>query len=126
LLGAGALFAPLLLGLVVIREDQVGVVIKKFSSRSLPPGQFIALEGEAGYQADTLPPGLRFGYFFWQYKSRNAASSKSHRVRSPSSSPPPGVPIPAERILGRVVACDNFQDARQFCATAAKKAGNLA
>src|SRR6185436_1335778 len=48
LLGFGFIFAPLLLGLAVIREDQVGVVIKKFARRTLPAGQFIALEGEAG------------------------------------------------------------------------------
>jgi hypothetical protein len=42
-----------MLGLLV-RKDQVGVFIKKFSHRNLPAGQFIALNGEAGYQADTL------------------------------------------------------------------------
>ena len=45
---------PSLLGVVFIRERQVGVVVKKFGSRSLPPGRLIALAGEAGYQADTL------------------------------------------------------------------------
>src|SRR5581483_4093827 len=53
-------FGPFLLGLVLIRERQVGIVIKRFSSRSLGPGQLIALDGEAGYQADTLAPGLHF------------------------------------------------------------------
>ena len=67
LLFAGLCLAPWLLGLVFIREDRVGVVIKKFARRTLPPGQFIALDGEAGYQADTLPPGLHFGYWFWQF-----------------------------------------------------------
>ena len=38
LLGFATLFSPLLLGLVVIRENQVGVVIKKFSRRNLPAG----------------------------------------------------------------------------------------
>src|ERR1700752_1049135 len=59
---------PLVLGAVLIRERQVGIVVKKFGTRSLPPGRFIALAGEAGYQADTLPPGLHFGYFRWQYR----------------------------------------------------------
>src|SRR2546430_12058438 len=56
--------SPVLLGLVVIREHQVGVVIKKFAARSLPAGQFIALHGEARYQAETLPPGVHLGYLF--------------------------------------------------------------
>ena len=68
LLGFGLVFAPLLYGIVVIRENQVGVVVKKFARRNLPPGEFIALHGEAGYQADTLPPGLHFGYGFWQFR----------------------------------------------------------
>ena len=58
-----SLLAPTLTGAVLIRERQVGIVVKKFGSNSLPPGRLIALQGEAGYQADTLPPGLHFGYF---------------------------------------------------------------
>src|SRR6478736_5038167 len=62
------LTAPIWLGVVVIGERQVGVVVKKFSNRALPVGRLIALDGEAGYQAETLPPGVHFGYFFWQYR----------------------------------------------------------
>ncbi len=39
---------PLWLGMVLINEHEVGVVIKKFAARKLPPGQLIALESEAG------------------------------------------------------------------------------
>ena len=60
--------SPIWLGMVLINEHTVGVVIKKFSARQLPPGQLIALDGEAGYQADTLAPGLHFGYWFFQYR----------------------------------------------------------
>jgi len=62
------LFGPFVLGAVLIQERQVGIVVKKFSSRGLPPGRLLALDGEAGYQADTLPPGLHFGYWRWQYR----------------------------------------------------------
>src|SRR5207244_2479954 len=61
-------FGPLLLGAIFIRERRVGVVVKRFGSRSLLPGQLIALDGESGYQADTLPPGLHFGSWRWQYR----------------------------------------------------------
>src|SRR5712692_8756442 len=67
-----AWLSPILLGAVFIRERQVGIVVKKFGARSLPPGHLIALAGEAGYQADTLPPGLHFGYFRWQYRVNKA------------------------------------------------------
>jgi hypothetical protein len=39
------------------------MVVKKFGGRSLPPSRQVALDGEAGYQADTLAPGLHFGYY---------------------------------------------------------------
>src|SRR5271154_1497506 len=47
----GLVLAKPLLGLALIRERQVGVVVKRFAARSLSPGQLIALAGEAGYQA---------------------------------------------------------------------------
>src|SRR5215510_12123629 len=61
-----------LLGIVIVPDDSIGLVTKKFvllgSHRELPPGKIIALKGEAGLQADTLAPGLKFGYWPWQYQ----------------------------------------------------------
>ena len=37
--------APTLLGAVLIHERQVGIVVKKFGGRSLPPGRLVALAG---------------------------------------------------------------------------------
>ena len=62
------LIGPWLFGIVLIRERQVGIVIKRFASRNLVPGRFIALAGEAGYQADTLAPGMHLGLWPWQYR----------------------------------------------------------
>src|ERR1043166_10014025 len=62
------LFGPFVLGAVLIQERQVGIVVKRFGRRGLAPGRLIALGGEAGYQADTLAPGLHFGYWRWQYR----------------------------------------------------------
>lgn len=59
-----------LTGLVIISEREVGIVAKKFSKKSLPPGRLIALNGESGYQADTLAPGWHWGYWPWQYDVR--------------------------------------------------------
>ncbi len=126
LLSFGAIFAPLLLGVAVIRENQVGVLVKKFSRRSLPAGQLVALDGEAGYQADTLPPGVHFGYFFWQFRVLkmpvvDVAPGEIALVVAAS-----GVPMPAGRILGRVIDCDNFQDARRFLTGGGEKGRQLA
>src|SRR5689334_5856413 len=59
---------PIVSRMVYIRERQVGVAVKKFGARSLPPDRLVALAGEAGYQADTLAPGIHFGLFRWQYR----------------------------------------------------------
>ena len=51
-----------LFGIIIVPDDSLGTVTKKFvifgANSNLPDGQIIALEGEAGYQADTLSPGL--------------------------------------------------------------------
>ena len=60
IIGCLLLLGPFLTGAVLIHERQVGVVIKRFAGSSLAPGQLVALNGEAGYQADTLAPGLHF------------------------------------------------------------------
>jgi hypothetical protein len=52
---AGAILVLATVDLVIIGERQVGVVVKKFSTKSLPAGRLVALNGEAGYQADTWP-----------------------------------------------------------------------
>mgnify|MGYP003348354573 CR=1 FL=1 len=42
-----------------IRETQIGVIVKRFSSKGqLPDGRVVALNGKAGYQAQTLAPGV--------------------------------------------------------------------
>jgi uncharacterized membrane protein YqiK len=120
------IFSPVLLGMVLINEREVGVVTKKFGRRKLPPGQLIALNGEAGYQADTLAPGLHFGYWFFQYRV-----AKVPMVRIPAGEiglvlANAGAPIASARILGHAVACDNFQDARAFLLHGGEKGRQIA
>src|SRR3979411_1176949 len=45
---------------IVIGPAQVGLVVKRVSSRHNTTDTPIAFEGEAGYQADLLMPGVRF------------------------------------------------------------------
>ena len=47
----------------VIGPTQVGLVMKRFSFKKLEEDNPIALNGEAGYQADLLMPGWRWK--FW-------------------------------------------------------------
>jgi uncharacterized membrane protein YqiK len=117
--------SPYLLGAVLIRERQVGVVIKKFGARSLPPGRLLALAGEAGYQADTLAPGLHFGFYPWQYRVLKMPVTIVQQGEIALVVAADGAPIPAERILGKVVECDNFQNAPQFLVNGGEKGRQL-
>lgn len=121
----GGLFLTMILGIVVINERQVGIVVKKFSGRGLPPGQLIALHGESGYQADTLAPGWHFGYWPWQYTVVKAPITVVPQGEIALVVAADGSPIPPQRILGKVVECDNFQDARQFLVNGGEKGRQL-
>ncbi len=119
------LAGPLLLGVVLIRERQVGIVVKRFASHSLPPGHLIALAGEAGYQADTLAPGLHFRYWRWQYSITKVPAVVVPQGEIALVVAADGAPIPAERILGQVIDCDKFQDARKFLTGGGEKGRQL-
>jgi uncharacterized membrane protein YqiK len=120
-----ALLGPLLTGAVLIRERQVGVIIKRFAARALAPGRFVALAGEAGYQADTLAPGLHFGYWRWQFRILKVPVTVVPQGEIALVLAADGAAIPSERILGRVVDSDNFQDARKFLANGGEKGRQL-
>ncbi|HEY9852811.1 MAG TPA: flotillin family protein [Leptolyngbyaceae cyanobacterium] len=129
LVAAGVvIFVPLFFGgLVVISEREVGIVVKKFTiaGRALPPGRLIALNGEAGYQADTLAPGWHWGYWPWQYSVRKETVTVVPQGEIALLVAADGVPIPPERILGKVVECDNFQNARKFLTNGGEKGRQL-
>ena len=65
-----ALFViPWLIGIRYIPHNKVGIVEKFWSHRgSLTEGRIVALNGEAGFQAELLRGGLHAGFFPWQYR----------------------------------------------------------
>jgi len=113
-------------GLIVISEKEVGIITKKFSAKSLPPGRLIALNGEAGLQADTLPPGWHFGYFPWQYNVQKCPLVIIPQDEIGLIVANDGASIPPNRILGKVAESDNFQNARQFLTNGGEKGRQLA
>ncbi len=126
LLAAAALALGLAaLGVRVIGEREAGLVVKRLG-HPLPPGRLIATGGEAGYQADLLPPGWHFPLWRWKYKVE----------RVPLIVVPPGQiacvvandgrPVPSEHVLGRDVPCDRFQDARAFLEGGGERGRQLA
>jgi uncharacterized membrane protein YqiK len=112
-------------GIVIISERQVGIVIKRWSRQSLPSGRLIALNGEAGYQADTLAPGVHFFYWPWFYAVRKVPVTVIPPGEIALVVAADGAPIPPERILGRTVDSDNFQNARKFLSNGGEKGRQL-
>ena len=129
LYGIGAVLGVLILFYwvsgVYINEQQVGVVIKRFAMRQLPPGEIIALRGEAGYQADTLPPGLHLGLWVWQYSVMRVPMVRVPQGELALVVAKAGAAIPPNRILGRVTECNHFQDARAFLNNGGEKGRQL-
>jgi uncharacterized membrane protein YqiK len=121
----GLILATTVLGLVVINEREVGIVVKKFATRSLTAGRLVALNGEAGYQADTLAPGWHFFYWAWQYTVLKVPVIVVPQGEIAVVVANDGAPIPLGRILGRVVDCDNFQNARKFLTHGGEKGRQL-
>ncbi len=107
-----------LLGIVIIPDDSIGLVTKKFrlfgANTELPPGRIIALKGEAGLQAETIAPGLKFGYWPWQYQIDITPFFVVPTGQIGLVESCDGRPMPDGHILAGHVECDNFQDARAF------------
>src|SRR5262249_3826894 len=63
------LLIPWILGVRYIPHHKVGIVEKFWSPKgSLTEGRIIAVDGEAGFQAELLRGGLHAGFFPWQYR----------------------------------------------------------
>ena len=107
-----------LFGVIIIPDDCLGTVTKKFvivgSNRNLPDGQIIALEGEAGFQADTLSPGLHMGLWPWQYTIELIKFTVIPQGSVGVVQACDGKPLPSGRVIARDVDCNFFQDARAF------------
>jgi uncharacterized membrane protein YqiK len=128
IVGGAIVCIPLFFGgLTTIGESEVGIVVRKFtvSGKGLPPNRTIALNGEAGIQADTLAPGWHWGYFPWQYQVRKEKVIVIPQGEIALVVAADGASIPSERILGKIVDCDNFQDARKFLTQGGEKGRQL-
>jgi len=110
--------AKTILGWISIKDDQNGVVIKKwgFGKKSrLPKGQIIARNGEAGAWAEMLGPGLHFFKWWWMYDIRKISITEVPKDHIGIVEAIDGKKLPEEAILaGEVVECNSFQDAKKF------------
>ena len=112
-LGVIALFE--LMGARYIPNDRVGMVEKLWSPKgSVPEGRILALNGEAGYQADLLRGGFHFGYWRWQFRIHKMPLVTVPQGQIAYVYARDGEPLPPSQTIGRVASCNNFQDARSF------------
>lgn len=112
-------------GVIVVPENRIGLVIKKFAlrgdHRQLPDGRIIATQGEAGFQAKTLAPGIYFWYWFWQYDIilqpfTVVPSGKLAQIVAKD-----GRELETGRVLARKIECDSYQDAVAFMNNGGRK-----
>jgi uncharacterized membrane protein YqiK len=112
-------------GMVIVPEDRLGLVTKKFvlfgDNKELPNGKIIATKGEAGYQANTLAPGLYFGMWFWQYDITMQPFTIVEQGMIGLVMAKDGREIPTGHILARKVVSDNYQDAEAFLQNGGQK-----
>jgi uncharacterized membrane protein YqiK len=118
-----------LCGVIMVPNDSIGVVTKKFAlgrHRELPDGSIIALNGEAGYQADTLTPGLHFGLWPIQYRVELVKFLTIPPGKVGCVEACDGQPLPTGRVIARKVACNSFQDARAFLSNGGQRGPQMA
>ena len=111
-------------GLVIVPEDKIGLVTKKFrliGKQELPEGRIIATLGEAGFQAQTLAPGVYFGKWFWQYDILFQPFTVIPTGKIGLVLARDGSELETGSILGRKVACDSYQDAEAFLKNGGRK-----
>lgn len=105
-------------GIVIVPEDKIGLVTKKFvlfgPNRELPDGRIIAVQGEAGFQAQTLAPGIYFGKWIWQYEITMQPLMIIPEGKIGLLVAKDGNELPSGHILARKVECDAFQSAELF------------
>jgi uncharacterized membrane protein YqiK len=111
----GLIAACELAGLRFIANNRVGIVEKLWSFKgSVGEGRFIAMGGEAGFQADLLRGGVHFGLWRWQYKIHKVSLVSIPQGKIGYVYARDGQPLEPSQTLAREINCTNFQDARSF------------
>lgn len=120
-------FRPIvqLLGVVIIPEDRIGLVTKKFvlfgPNKEIPAGRIIATRGEAGFQAQTLAPGIYFWKWIWQYEVRLQPFVVVPDGAIGLVMAKDGTELSQGAVLARRVQSDMFQNAESFLRNGGQK-----
>ena len=98
-----------LAGLRYIANNRVGIVEKLWSLKgSVPEGRIIALDGEAGFQAEVLRGGLHFGLWRWQYRIHKLPLVTIPQGKIGYVYARDGEALLPSQTLGQVIACNQF------------------
>ena len=107
-----------LFGIVIVPEDKIGLVTKKFvlfgANKELSGDRIIATNGEAGIQSDYLAPGIHYFKWPWQYQIDMTGFVVVPEGHIGLVNSKDGKIIQTGRILARRVECENYQDAKGF------------
>lgn len=102
-------------GVRFIPHDSVGIVEKLWSFKgSLGEGKILALNGEAGFQAELLRGGVHRFYFPWQYRVHRQPLVLIPEGRIGYVYARDGRALEPRQTLGRTVPSNDFQDGRLF------------
>lgn len=119
-----------LFGVIIIPEDAIGIVNKKWvifgKYRNLPDGEIVALRGEAGLQADTLSPGLHFWLFPWQFTIQTTGFVNVENGQLGVVVSRAGQAVSDGRVLAKNVNCKTYQDARAFLENGGERGPQIA
>lgn len=112
-------------GLVIVPENKVGLVTKKFvlfgANKQLSGDRIIAVNGEAGFQAKMLETGLHWFMWPWQYSVDMQSFIVIPEGHIGLISAKDGKVPQTGRILGRKVECEDYQDAEAFIKNGGQK-----
>lgn len=115
--------------IVRVGDDEVGLVFKKVDLRTLarrrPAYRMVAVNGEAGWQANTLGPGVYPWFWHWMYEVTKVPVITIGPGEIGLVIANDGESLPAERQLGRVVECQGFQDGHAFLTQGGQKGRQL-
>jgi uncharacterized membrane protein YqiK len=118
ILVAAALFIVSFATWLTIRyvpNDRAAIVEKLWSSNgSVKEGRIIALNGEAGYQAELLRGGVHFRLWRWQYRIHKMRMVTVAQGKVAYVYARDGEPLLPGQTLGRIAPCNHFQDSRMF------------
>ncbi len=114
-----------LFGIIIIPEDKIGLVTKKFvlfgANKELPAGRIIAIDGEAGFQAQPLAPGIYFWKWIWQYEITQQSFTVIPEGKIGLIVAKDGKQLETGFILARKVDCDSFQNSEAFLRNGGRK-----